>query len=388
MAKALEGDDRPAQVFTLTQSLALYDCTHQHIAACDQDIERVLSTWDSLVDLDAHPLPPPTTAHRQPQRHAPAFARRSHLYRITGVDLTHVPGLQALTIHIVLAEVGLNRPPWPTDKPCASWLGRCPDNQISGGTVLSTGSRWVHNRASRALRLAAQSLRNSPSSLGAFFRRDAPHTGASQSHDGHGTYTRKHSLSHAAGENTLSGTRCRFFYAQRARAEDQTMTQARKAPGMGCGAAQRQCIPKKTAETVEKKKKTSPMRQDETETYVHNMSEILRSPSTVQAGRPTCHWWLCPRVFAWFRVRMVWSLVKPPASAGPLSRIGDYLLAARGPGLCLWIRRRPTFPHASAATRGPPSPLFHRRWSPFSSAGKPTTPSSTPPTSVLQCDRG
>ena len=30
---------------------------------------------------------------------------------------------------------------------------------------------------------------------------------------------------------------------------------------------------------------------------------------------------------------MVWSLVKPPAAAGPLSRIGDYLLAARGPGL-------------------------------------------------------
>jgi transposase len=61
--------------------------------------------------------------------------------------------------------------PWPTDKHCASSLGLCPDNRISGGTVLSTGSRRVQNRASRALRMAAQSLRTSPSYLGAFFRR-------------------------------------------------------------------------------------------------------------------------------------------------------------------------------------------------------------------------
>src|SRR5713101_4722023 len=90
--KALEGDYRPEHVFTLTQSLALYDFTQQHIAACDQEIDRVLGTFASLVDLDAHPLPPPPTAPRQPQRPEPPFALRAHLYRITGVDLTPVPG--------------------------------------------------------------------------------------------------------------------------------------------------------------------------------------------------------------------------------------------------------------------------------------------------------
>jgi transposase len=171
IAKALEGDYRPAHVFTLTQSLALYDFTQQHIAACDQEIARVLGTFASLIDLDAHPFPPPTTAHRQPHRHEPACDLRAHLYRITGVDLTQVPGLQALTIHTVLSEVGLEMSKWPTDKHFASWLGRCPDNRISGGKVLATGSRRVQNRASRALRMAAQSLRKSPSYLGAFYRR-------------------------------------------------------------------------------------------------------------------------------------------------------------------------------------------------------------------------
>ena len=51
IAKALEGDYRAEHVFTLTQSLALHDFTHTQIAACDQEIERVLGTFDSLVDL-------------------------------------------------------------------------------------------------------------------------------------------------------------------------------------------------------------------------------------------------------------------------------------------------------------------------------------------------
>jgi hypothetical protein len=92
MAKALEGDERPEQVFTLTPSLALSDFPQQQSAACDQDIERGLGPFDSLVAPEDHPFPPPTTAHRRPQRNAPACDLRTHLYRITGVDLTQVPG--------------------------------------------------------------------------------------------------------------------------------------------------------------------------------------------------------------------------------------------------------------------------------------------------------
>jgi hypothetical protein len=57
IAKALEGDDRSAHVCTLTQALALSDFTPQQLAACDQEIERVLGTFDSQVDLDAPPSP-------------------------------------------------------------------------------------------------------------------------------------------------------------------------------------------------------------------------------------------------------------------------------------------------------------------------------------------
>src|SRR6516165_7897622 len=99
------------------------------------------------------------------------------------------------------------------------------------------------------------------------------------------------------------------------------------------------------------------------------MSEVLRDLSRVQAVRPPCHWWRCPRLLAWFRVRMMVSLAKRPASAGLLSRIGDYLLLQHeGLGSddnmtdSAWHghhQRRPR--PVDTMTRSPPQSLFHRR---------------------------
>src|SRR5712691_3560011 len=79
MTTALEGDDRPAPVGTLTQSLALSDCTQQHLADCEQDIERGLSICDALFFPADPPFPPPTPAQGRPQRNAPACALRTPL---------------------------------------------------------------------------------------------------------------------------------------------------------------------------------------------------------------------------------------------------------------------------------------------------------------------
>ena len=92
MAQALEGADRAAPLCTLTPSLALYAFPQQHIPDCDQAMERVLRTFATNMDPEAQPVPPPTTTPRRPQRPAPACDRRTHLYRITGVELPQVPG--------------------------------------------------------------------------------------------------------------------------------------------------------------------------------------------------------------------------------------------------------------------------------------------------------
>jgi transposase len=57
-------------------------------------------------------------------------------------------------------------------------MGLCPDNDISGGRVLWSGTRKVKNRIALTLRMAAQSLQQSQSALGDFYRRMRAKLGA------------------------------------------------------------------------------------------------------------------------------------------------------------------------------------------------------------------
>jgi hypothetical protein len=52
-----------------------------------------------------------------------------------------------------------------------SWLGLCPGQKITGGKVKSSQTRPVVNRAANAFRMAAFSLTQSRSALGAFYHR-------------------------------------------------------------------------------------------------------------------------------------------------------------------------------------------------------------------------
>jgi transposase len=103
---------------------------------------------------------------------------QSHLYRIFGVDLTLIPGINVLTTQTLLSEIGPDLSRFACAPAFTSWLGLCPDNRVSGGKVLSVKTRKVKNRAATALRMAAQSLHRSQSYLGHFYRRMRAKLGA------------------------------------------------------------------------------------------------------------------------------------------------------------------------------------------------------------------
>jgi transposase len=174
IAAALVGDYRVEHLFVLTQELNLYDMYQQQIQQCDQQIEQCLAEFDSQND---EPLPPRPKG-KKPSRNAPNFDLRSHLYRISGVDFTQINGLEALTVQAIIAEVGLDPTRFPTSKHFTSWLGICPGSKISGGKILSSKTRKVVNRAANAFRIAAQSLANSQTALGGFYRRIRSRSGA------------------------------------------------------------------------------------------------------------------------------------------------------------------------------------------------------------------
>jgi transposase len=170
VTQALIGDYRSEHLFTLRQSLQAYRQYQRWIAECDEEIEHHLSSLDSRLATDQKPLSPPKDRHK-PRRNEPRFHLRIHLYRIFGVDLTEVPGINVLTAQTFLTEVGPDLRKFPNDAAFASWLGVCPDNRISGGRILSVKTRKVINRLTAALRMAAQSLHRSRSYLGEYFRR-------------------------------------------------------------------------------------------------------------------------------------------------------------------------------------------------------------------------
>jgi transposase len=167
IARSLEGNWREELLFVLEQSLDLYDLYVRKIAICDQRIERHLK----MMAPKREPGPQSGPAALPAPKHQPHFSLKDQLCRITGVDLTKVAGLQVQTVQTIISEVGVDMSRWKTEKQFASWLGLCPDNQISGGKVLKSGTRQVVNRAATALRLAAWSLIRSQSALGANFRR-------------------------------------------------------------------------------------------------------------------------------------------------------------------------------------------------------------------------
>jgi transposase len=175
IAKSLVGDYRHEHLFTLKQSLAAYRSYQKLIEDCDHEIRAHLEEFQ--------PPSSPATPTEAPS--APASNRssadgilKSELRRVFGIDLTKIPGIRTGIAQILFGEIGPDFTKFRSASAFASWMGLCPDNDISGGKVLWVGTRKVNCRAATALRMAAQSLHHSKSALGDFYRRMRAKLGA------------------------------------------------------------------------------------------------------------------------------------------------------------------------------------------------------------------
>ena len=177
IAKALQGHWREEHLFELSQAVELYDTYQEKMAECDLRIEAHLNTFEDRSDGGSVVRDP---KRKRRQHNAPHLDLQSHMYRITGVDLSKIDGIDGYTALKVISEVGLDMTRWPTVKHFTSWLGLCPGSKITGGKAQSSRSKPSANRAAAALRLAANSLHRSNSALGAFLRRKKAQLGAPQ----------------------------------------------------------------------------------------------------------------------------------------------------------------------------------------------------------------
>jgi len=172
--KSLQGDWRREHIFTLEQSRQMYSDYRKHIASCDQEIVKLLGDFKPHVDIAVQPLKPhlgPSRKRRTKRTGDFRFEVRTEAYKLFGVDVTLIPGLNQLAIPL-FSEVGRDLTTrFPTSGHFVSWLGLCPDNDKSGGQVLWTGVRSIHNRAAQMFRMGASSLHHNASPVGDFLRR-------------------------------------------------------------------------------------------------------------------------------------------------------------------------------------------------------------------------
>ena len=166
--KSLEGNWRAEHILTLKQRLALYRSHGDLISECDQEIEKLVAAFEPKVDPEEKPLPE-DRKHKQRKRRKKSgskdFDMRTEAYKLFGVDLTQIPGIMML-VFMLFSEVGRDMSRWPTSGNFVSWLGLCPDNDISGGKVLWRGARRTKNRAGALFRLAAHSLHRDQTPMG------------------------------------------------------------------------------------------------------------------------------------------------------------------------------------------------------------------------------
>lgn len=169
IAKALTGDYRDEHLFTLKQALELYDIYQEKIADCDRELAQRMQHFESKATPSQLKESAEKKKQKKRRKNEPHFDLRSECQRITGVDLTQIPGIDAMTAFTVITECEIHA--FPTMKRFTSWLALAPNNTITGGNVKKSSTKKVNNRIADALRVAAQSLHRSKTYLGAFYRR-------------------------------------------------------------------------------------------------------------------------------------------------------------------------------------------------------------------------
>lgn len=179
IAHSLEGNWQADLLFLLQQEQAGYEFCQKQMAECDAQLQQYLAQRkDRSAGASLPEEKRKRREHRNKKNH-PQFDVREQLFRTTGTDLTQIDGIDVLTAMTVISEAGWDMSKWPSEDHFVSWLRLSPDNRVSGDRVIGKGRLPTNNRLNVVLRMAASTLRQSDSYLGAQFRRlkrrlDAP----------------------------------------------------------------------------------------------------------------------------------------------------------------------------------------------------------------------
>lgn len=174
IAEQLSGHWQEDHLFDLGQSLKMYDQTQTQIQEYQEEILQRLHKMEKEGYRDQSAPALKDSAKQKALKRNDQEQLRQALYQMSGADLVSTNGLGVGVAQIVLSEYGPDLSRFADEHHFVSHLGLAPRQAISGGKPLR--KKKPHSASSRtaaALRMAAASLRRSPSALGAYYRRVA-----------------------------------------------------------------------------------------------------------------------------------------------------------------------------------------------------------------------
>ena len=178
IAEQLSGHWREDHLFSLQKALKIYDGFQKQIAAYDGEILRKLKEMEreDCRGQEAAKLKNPNKAAAIKSRGEETL--RQALYRMSGVDVTSIDAIGVGTVQVVLSEYGPDLSRFPTEKQFVQHATLAPHRPMSGGKAVKKKKRGsASSRVAAALRMAATSLRFSPTALGASYRQMARRKG-------------------------------------------------------------------------------------------------------------------------------------------------------------------------------------------------------------------
>jgi transposase len=178
IAEQLSGHWREDHLFSLQQALKMYDAVQERIAAYEKEILQRLGEMERDEQRGQTAPPLQNAAKAKTIKKRGQEQMRQALYRMSGVDATHIDAIGVETLEVVLSEYGPDLSRFPTEKQFVSHATLAPHVPTSGGKRVKKRKRnSASSRVAAALRMAALSLRHSQTALGAYYRRMARRLG-------------------------------------------------------------------------------------------------------------------------------------------------------------------------------------------------------------------
>ena len=179
IAEQLSGHWRQDHLFSLSQSLKMYDAINERMAAYDQEILQRLAEMEQAEckGKEAPELKNKNKAKMIRQRGEEPLRRG--FFRMSGVDLTSIDAVGVGALQVVLTEYGPDLSRFPTEKQFVSHVTLAPRTAVTGGKPIRKSKKRgsASSRVAEVLRNAASSLTHSQTALGAYYRRLAQRVG-------------------------------------------------------------------------------------------------------------------------------------------------------------------------------------------------------------------